>query len=71
MSNIPDLSKLPGDEWCIAACVGIAITTLLFTLAKIIKAKFSRTPGKINDLNLKPLYLASLLLCFYIADAVL
>ena len=65
-----DPSKLPGDEWCVAACIGIATMSLIFTLARIIKIKFSRTSGKINSINLKPLYLASVLLCLYIVDAV-
>jgi hypothetical protein len=51
--------------------VSIATSALLFTLTRIIKVKFSRTPGKINQLNLKPLYLASVLLFLYIIDAVL
>ena len=71
MSSDYNPAKLPGDEWCVAACVGIATTSLLFTLAKIIKIKFSRTHGKINRINLKPFYLASTLLLLYIADAVL
>ena len=71
MVNSYQADNLPGDEWYIATCVSIATSALLFTLARIIKVKFSRTPGKINQLNLKPLYLASILLCLYITDACL
>ncbi len=71
MVNIYQPQYLSGDEWYISTCVSIATSALLFTLARIIKVKFSRTPGKINKLNLKPLYLASVLLFLYIIDAVL
>jgi hypothetical protein len=61
---------LLADEWCIAFCISMAACTLLFTLARIIKVKFSRSRTK-NSLTLKPLYLASVLLVLYIADAAL
>ncbi len=71
MENPYQPQSFSGDEWYVATCVSISTSALLFTLARIIKVKFSRTPGKINQLNLKPLYLASILLCLYSADACL